>query len=350
MSSESRLMLDEAWLPNGQSMPVLSPHARITRGPSAFVIETPDAIVEYGRSNADLAQRMISRCETPGRTVTELRNELGAPWKSLLEVMQPAVSSGALWDASGLICAHGVDEQLSEYYRFCDGWAKDVFAAPFWSLLLSGRASTRLVLGWCEQFYHRTVGADEHNELAVVHCDLPDVTAELQRHFSEECGHGEIFLEGLAASGVAREKVLSTPPLPSTRRLIDFMSELGRCDTLAYLGCYGVLHSPREGQTLSQVRSQFAMFARMYPSAAAVIRAVGAHAEIDVAASHDQIVLEGYLRRQGLMKPSEARRVLQSVSGTVRVFNGFFEGILDHYGVPADSIAYSDLVGHPAPL
>lgn len=313
-------------------IPVMSPHAKLTWHDKLLVVDAPDAEVTYGRTVALQAERLLSACSAVGPEALELARRENLPWSTLIELLQPAVDAGVIWDASAFMRARDEDSQLDAYYALCDSWARDVFTSRFWSLMLSGKASTSLVLGWCEQFYHRTVGADEHNALAVEHCHLADVREQLSEHFSEELGHGEIFLAGLAAAGVSRNKVEATPALLSTRRLIEFMNDLGCRDTLAYLACYGVLHSPREGQTLGQVRAQFAEFARLYPAAAPAIVKVGEHAELDVAAGHDQIVFEKYLRTHGCLTSEEARRALRAARGTVEVFNGFFAGILDEYG------------------
>lgn len=321
-----------------------SPHLRVRRRPDgALEVDSPDALLTYASGDAGLVDALLAAATRP-KAASDLARLDDTEWSRFTALVAPALECGVLRDVSAFIAAATSAEQLTLYYALCDDWAHDVFVGDFWNTVLSGEASTRLVLGWCEQFYHRTVGADEHNEVAVRHCTLPDVAEPLVAHFREEAGHGEIFLEGLEAAGVKREAVASRPPLRSTRALVDFFSDLGRTDTLAYLACYGVLHSPREGQTLDAVRTQFQRLAVAYPQAAPALRRVGQHAEIDVAAGHDQIVFEPYLLGRGPLSPGEAVRVLQSVRGTVAVFNDFFDGILAAYVDPAESPNASSIV------
>src|SRR6185503_2508316 len=54
---------------------------------------------------------------------------------------------------------------LRQYYELCDAWGEQVFACPFWNEVFAGTATYHRMLGWCMEFYHRTLGADEHNEL-----------------------------------------------------------------------------------------------------------------------------------------------------------------------------------------
>jgi hypothetical protein len=145
---------------------------------------------------------------------------------------------------------------------------KEIFVGLFWTTVLVGNATIDLVLDWCEQFYHRTLGADEHNEIAARNCKSASVAEALWTHYREEKGHAETFLRGLKRSDVGPEIVKSRGALPCTRRLISFFKQLGKNDTLAYLACYGVLHLLRRGQTLEAVRFQFGRLCSLYPDAA----------------------------------------------------------------------------------
>jgi pyrroloquinoline quinone (PQQ) biosynthesis protein C len=311
-------------------MLLTSPHAQCAwLDDGSFTVETPDAWLTYGPGEAALAAAVLERGRKP--LVLEQMGTAG-DFELLRAIIEPALEEGALRDVSDIFAAPTSTAQLEAYYTLCDEWAGEIFHGAFWTNVLSGDASTALMLGWCEQFYHRTVGADEHNAIAVEHCSIPDVADELRTHFSQEVGHGEIFLKGLESAGVPRSDVLGRPPLPSTRALLDFFNELARIDTLAYLACYGVLHSPREGQTLEAVKAQFEALTIAYPQAAPAIRCVGQHAEIDVRAGHDQIVMEPYLLARPPLTQDEVVRVLSSVRGTVAVFINFFAGILAAYG------------------
>jgi pyrroloquinoline quinone (PQQ) biosynthesis protein C len=312
-------------------IPVFSPHATVIRAMNSVTVDCPDAVTEFMAPSGSNLLAALDHLD--GRySVSELAHYLLLDAADLCRLLEPLVECVAVWDGSGLIDKVDPEVQLATYYDLCDGWAKDIFVGPFWSQMLAGTAAPVVVLGWCEQFYHRTVGADEHNATAVGHCSNPALRADLAAHFAEELGHGEMFLRGLEACGMTRASILAKPPLPTTRALIEYMDGLGKADTLAYLACYGVLHSPRIGQNQEQARSQFQALVDAYPFAAPAIGAVAAHAQIDLTAGHDQIVFETHVRRVGGLSRDEALRSLRAAHGTVKCFNGFFAGILETYG------------------
>lgn len=319
---------------NTHSVLVDSPHVRRLEEPGSVTIDCPDATIRL-----DLAEGSSLRCALTRvdgrRSIRELASDTASDVTTLCRIFEHLVECGAIWDASGLVSNKDPEVQLRTYYRLCDGWAADLFQAPFWTLIMSGAAPPEVVLGWCEQFYHRTVGADEHNAIALAFCSVANLRGPLEQHFREEFGHGEIFLAGLEESGVAREQVLSRPPLRSTRQLIDYMGELGRSDTIAYLACYGVLHSPRVGQTVRRARAQFGRLAALYPFAAPAIRAVLQHAEIDLRCGHDQIILDSHIRAVGGLSRSEAVRATHAARNMVIVFDRFFAGVLEVNRAPA---------------
>lgn len=309
---------------------ILSPHAVHCETDAGLILQGPDADAAVALPPDAALRHMLPRLDG-SRSVADLVDGAGAEGRSIRRLLASLVDCGLVWDATDLLAGADAARQLDCYYRLCDGWAHDVFVRAFWTKMLAGRASRALVLGWCEQFYHRTVGADVHNASAVAHCDDHWIRSALAAHFDEEFGHGEIFLAGLAACGLPRAEVLARPALPSTQQLIDFMDRLGRTDTIAYLGCYGVLHSPRVGQTIDAARAQFHLFTSFYPFAAPAMTAILQHAELDFAGQHDQILLEKLVDARGPLPPDQALRVLHAAHGTVACFNRFFDGIDAHY-------------------
>lgn len=309
-------------------IPFASPHlAMAMASDGALCVETPEAILTYGAREADEMVAWLDAARSLPDAIERSRWACGDR-RRFDALIGPALEVGAVWNAAPFVEATTCAEQLAAYYRLCDAWALDIFVGPFWRKVLGGQASTALMLCWCEQFYHRTVGADEHNAQALDHCQIPSVAEALRSHFSQELGHGEIFLLGLEAAGVSRRVVASRPPLPSTLALINFFNDLASTDTLSYLACYGVLHSPREGQSLATVQRQFQWLAKTYPDAAPAILRVGEHAEIDIQSGHDQIAFEAYLAGREPLSHEEAARVLSAVHSTVVIFNQFFGGIL----------------------
>lgn len=315
------------------SVPMLSPHARLSRREGAVVLDAPDAEYAYSGRGATLAAATVPLSDGSGN-LRSIARGLGVGVGDVMRILLPPTRGGAIADIGPMLRTADPDAYLDDYFAICDCWARDIFVRPFWNRMLDGTASRNQVLGWGLEFYHRTVGADEHNARSVEYCTRGDVRGWLTEHFDEEYGHGEIFLDGLEACGFERPAVMRSAPLPSTRALIDYMADLARTDSVAYLGCYGILHSPRSGQTAERVDAQFDHLARLYPFASGILGKIREHAKLDLGLGHDHIVLETLIRRDGVPDHATTRSIMRAAHGMVTVFCGFFDGILDYYERP----------------
>lgn len=312
---------------------MLCPHVRLQVDGTRLVADASGATFTFECSESDLLHDALLAFGGGASLRSAARRGLSAT------LLQPAVDAltkhEVLVDLRPLLFAATIEHWLDAYFSICDRWARDIFACDFWFRVLDGTAPIDLVLGWAREFYHRTVGADEHNELSVCHCRDPFIKTALATHFREERGHGEIFLRGLVQCGVPRASVEGSAPLPTTRALIEYMNKLAVEDSLAYLGCYGILHSPRHGQTRERVRSQFDRLADLYPPAAPIIKAIEEHAVLDLALGHEQIELERYVRARGVPSREDSTRIMRAAHGMARVFAAFFAGIWSRYGCEA---------------
>lgn len=314
-------------------LPFISPHVSIADATDGLTLDAPGASYRYTGRAADLMRQILPQLH--GRIDTaSLAQRTGCDLPDLWRLFGPIVEDRYLSNITPIVHAADGGGQLKAYFELCDHWAKEIFLRPFWTTLLGGAAPAGQIFGWGIEFYHRTVGADEHNELSVRYCSNADIRPELLEHFQEEVGHGEMFLDGLQACGFDRAAVAKSAPLPSTRALIEYMNHLAKTDTIGYLGCYGVLHSPRVGQTADAVARQFAGFIAMYPYAREMIGKVCDHALLDVQLGHDQIHLERYIREHGALDVKDALSVVVAAHGMVRVFSNFFDGIFTYYRSP----------------
>ncbi len=322
---------------------VLTPHAHLVPSDVTLTVMTLDADYIFGKHKAriiSVATPLLDGCHT----LADIAAQTGVPVEELGTTLTPLTGDGHLTDITRLLHAGSAEEFLAGYFMLCDFWAKDIFGQPFWLSMLSGHSSRSQVLGWGIEFYHRTVGADEHNAKSVAHCRDPELRAWLREHFEEECGHSEIFLDGLEACGFARDEVAASPPLPSSRALIEYMNGLAIDDSVAYLGCYGVLHSPRVGQTPERLNSQFDLLVGHYPFATAILDKIREHALLDLHLGHNRIVLERVAKRDGGFPPATAARILRAARGVVRAFCNLFAGIHEYYGQPTAMLPRRRLV------
>ena len=309
---------------------MLTPHARVVRSGEGTALATPDADYTFGKRSAKIVAAAAPQLNG-SRSLAEIATEISVP-EAVLSATLSVLSDEHLSDVTPILHAKSPDRFLEAYFVLCDRWAVDIFVQPFWESILSGHSSRKQVLGWCVEFYHRTVGADEHNAKSVEYCRDPEIRVWLEEHFLQELGHGRLFLDGLAASGLDPEQVAASPPLPSTRALIEYFNDLATSNTVAYLGCYGVLHSPRRGQTKANLDNQFDLLVRHYEFAAGILNKIREHAQIDLDLEHDQIVLEKLARRERAFPPEVAADILRAARGSVNVFCEYFRGIHEYYG------------------
>lgn len=308
---------------------IASPHLQL-QSRDATLLESPHATYEFSRRASELTQRIFPLIDGHS-SLGNIESRSGIPFQDLSEILSPVLPED-LVDISPERYAQTAEQFMSLYFTVCDDWARYIFDSPFWNSMLTGRCSPMQVLGWGVEFYHRTLGADKHNETSVEHCDDSNVKDWLVEHFTEEYGHGDMFLRGLVASGLKAEDVLQSSALPTTRALIDYFDGLAATDTLAYLGCYGVLHSPRVGQTPERIREQFDKLIAYYPFAAGVLHAIREHALLDVDLKHDQIVLERLAATGRVFTGVAGSRIMNAAKGSVIAFSRYFDGIYQYYG------------------
>lgn len=307
-----------------------SPHLRVEPVADSMVFETLDACFKISGKGSEPAKKLFALLD--GRKdIAAISKCTGMSLESVLRFFAPFYREQALYDLAPIVSAPDCDHFLDLYFQACDFWAGDIFNIPFWSKMLNGQASRWQVLGWGLQFYHRTVGADHHNATAVKYCSDAKIKEQLIVHYKEELGHGEIFLRGLGRCGFCPQRVATSQPIATTRALIDYMDNLGRTNSMAYLGCYGVLHSPRTGQTVGRLNSQFDRFCTLYPHAKPLLDKIRQHALIDLELGHEKIALEQLVPQYWPLPAKSRLDIIQAAIGMVDVFRKFFEGIERHF-------------------
>lgn len=307
---------------------MLSPHAKAIYDPE-LVLDFLDTQYAFTGASAQIMSAALPYLDG-SKTLREIETRTGV----LLDRLSAVLGVFENWELTNItpmLNARSTGEFLAYYYPLCDYWAKYIFCCPFWENMLTGQSTREQVLGWGIEFYHRTLGADEHNDTAVRYCQDSEIREWLKDHFREEFGHGTIFLQGLVDSGLQREEVINSTPLLSTRALIEYFNKLAIAHTTAYLGCYGVMHSPRVGQTKERINEQFDLLVGHYPFASDALNAIRRHALLDIDLDHDEIILEKLARREKVFSHDVSIRILKAAFGTVKAFCEYFGGINDYY-------------------
>lgn len=315
---------------------ILSPHARIYRRDHDIIVDSPEALFEFTQRSATIMNYIKHEFDGT-KPMDAIAEQFSISVRELASTVSVLVEHRVLIDVSPMINATSAMAFLDYYYPICDEWGRDIFTRPFWVDMMTGNAPAKMVLGWGIQFYHRVMGADEHNALAMHYCSDGPLRQLLEHHFKEESDHGEIFLDGLVSVGLDRNVVQASDSLPGTRGLILYLNALATTDILAYLGAYGVMHSPRVGQTAAKINEQFDNWISFYPFAVGILEKIREHALLDVKLGHDEIVLEQTLLDKKTVSPDEALRILAAAYGITQAFNEFFRGIREYYNTIPDS-------------
>jgi pyrroloquinoline quinone (PQQ) biosynthesis protein C len=179
------------------------------------------------------------------------------------------------------------------HHKYGSFWLRPVYQHPLWERIVSGQASRAQVLGFAFEKYHYIEGAYEHMAIAAANA-TPAMMPHLARHFIEEFAHGDIYRRGLCAL-FDDHIVVHARPLPSTRALVNFLSETAARSSFSYYAGNELLQmtenraEPDSGRSIDQFYD--AMRAH-YPYTAALIDAFVAHTQADQKLGHESVFAE----------------------------------------------------------
>lgn len=185
-------------------------------------------------------------------------------------------------------------EAFYAYHRkYAQHWLQPVYAHPFWAKVAEGRATRAQVIGFAFEKYHYIEGAHEHMGIAAANAQ-PEMMKHLARHFIEEYRHGDIYRRGLQ-SLFADEVILEAPPLPSTRALVNFLSEAAAANSFGYYAANEVLQMTENadgGEEENAVDVFYAGMRRHYPFSEKLIESFIIHTKLDQNLGHDNVFAE----------------------------------------------------------
>ena len=174
----------------------------------------------------------------------------------------------------------------------CNVWLEPVYAHPFWERVVTGKASRAQVLGFAFEKYHYIEAAFEHMGIAAANA-TPEMMPHLARHFIEEYTHGDIYRKGLQ-SLFPDDVILRSQPLPSTRALVNYLSESAQRGSFAYYSGNELLQmTENEDQGAGGAVNEFyAAMRKHYPYTERVINAFIAHTRADQNLGHANAFLQ----------------------------------------------------------
>jgi pyrroloquinoline quinone (PQQ) biosynthesis protein C len=172
----------------------------------------------------------------------------------------------------------------------CAHWLRPIYEHPLWEKIVEGRATRAQVLGFAFEKYHYIEGAYEHMAIAAANAS-PEMMPHLARHFIEEYNHGDIYRKGLQ-SLYADEVILSAQPLPSTRALVNFLSESAARNSFAYYAGNELLQlteNTGEDEAGQSVNAFYDGMKKHYPFTERLINSFLAHTHADQKLGHDDV-------------------------------------------------------------
>jgi pyrroloquinoline quinone (PQQ) biosynthesis protein C len=136
----------------------------------------------------------------------------------------------------------------ARFREFLPDWMREAFSAPYWEVMLSGKGSKQLYIGYLLELYHYTRNANRHMPLVVAACpsEWKEVKRMLATHYFEEWNHYDFFACALIAMGIPKSDVEASDPLPSTLEMSNFMRQAARTSTLCYAICSAILEGTTE--------------------------------------------------------------------------------------------------------
>ncbi|MDP8927418.1 MAG: iron-containing redox enzyme family protein [Actinomycetota bacterium] len=296
-------------------------------------METDEVVLTFEDGPTALLEGLVTRFDGR-RCLDDLASELKASAGQAAMVLQPLWNEGLLLDLAAALNAETVDEFVASYFEECRFWNRELFAQPFWEKLLGGEASREAVLGWGVEFYHYVEAANEHMAMSVASSrPRGRVTRLLAEHYVEEYDHARYFLKGLEESGLDAGAVIDAPPLPATRGLINFLTELAAADTIAYTGAFGIMQANKDAEK-QDIQRFFDFLVDSYPYAAPMFEGFREHAILDLELEHQTILLEKIIRATDLVNGPARARILSAARDTFEHFVLFFECIDDYYSQP----------------
>jgi pyrroloquinoline quinone (PQQ) biosynthesis protein C len=216
-----------------RDLPLLKRTATVARHDGRVVIQHLDEEVTLEGAAAQLFGKMQPQLDGTV-TVEAIAGKLAEKPERLRALAEQLASAGVVAflsaaDGAALMTGlefHALHRERSQY------WLRDVYAHPFWEKVVTGQATRAQVLGFAFEKYHYIEAAFEHMGIAAANAS-PEMMPHLARHFIEEYTHGDIYRRGLR-SLFPDDVVLRSQPLPSTRALVNYLSESAQRSSFAY--------------------------------------------------------------------------------------------------------------------
>ncbi len=253
-------------------------------------------------------------------------------------------------ERAGVLAFFGASEPAEEHgmsgrqfwtlhKKYAEHWLVPIYQHPLWERITSGKATRDQVLGFAFEKYHYIEGAYEHMAIAAANA-TPAMMPHLARHFIEEYTHGDIYRKGLR-SLFSDEVVLHSVPLPSTRALINFLSETAARNSFSYYAGNELLQMTENAsdgtEAASSVNRFYEAMRAHYPYTHKLIDSFIAHTHADQKLGHEDVFAE-MCDAIPPLSPREVKDALETTRFMAEHLMLFMDGI---------DVAYAALTAAP---
>jgi pyrroloquinoline quinone (PQQ) biosynthesis protein C len=277
------------------AFPLLRRSARVERRDGKVIIEHLSNEVTLEGAAATLLDRMLPHLD--GQT------SLGALAEKIEERPDRLARLAEQLSAAGVLSFRAAEVEATEgmsgeaFYELhrerCAHWLRPIYEHPLWDKIVTGRATRAQVLGFAFEKYHYIEGAYEHMAIAAANA-TPEMMPHLARHFIEEYTHGDIYRKGLQ-SLFSEAVVVNAQPLPSTRALVNFLSESAARSSFGYYAGNELLQMTEntgDDDAGASVNAFYQAMRQHYPWTEKLINSFIAHTQADQKLGHENVFLE----------------------------------------------------------
>jgi pyrroloquinoline quinone (PQQ) biosynthesis protein C len=278
--------------PSTKDLPLLRRGASVVPGDGTVVIRHHHDEVTLEGAAAQLFTRAGPYLDGK-TTVAGAATKLGETPSRLVALLEQLEKAGVLVFLSAQddrVLMSGVEfHQL--HREHCNFWLEDVYRHPLWEKIVTGKASRAQVIGFAFEKYHYIEAAFEHMGIAAANA-TPEMMPHLARHFIEEYTHGDIYRKGLR-SLFPDDVILRSQPLPSTRALINYLSESAQRGSFSYYSGNELLQMTEneEGGAAGAVSEFYDAMRKHYPYTGKLIDSFIAHTRADQNLGHSNAFL-----------------------------------------------------------
>jgi pyrroloquinoline quinone (PQQ) biosynthesis protein C len=274
-------------------LPRLKRTASVSQNNGSVVIRRMSEEITLDGGAAELFRRVqpFLDGETPIDAMAEKISEKPARLRALVKELDKVgvVSFLSNKDDGALMSGldfHALHRERSQH------WLEAVYRHPLWEKIVLGTASRAQVIGFAFEKYHYIEAAFEHMGIAAANA-TPEMMPHLARHFIEEYTHGDIYRRGLR-SLFPDDVILRSQPLPSTRALVNYLSESAQRSSFAYYAGNEVLQmteNTADEKAGSAIDDFYDAMRKHYPYTDKLIDSFIAHTKADQALGHEDAFL-----------------------------------------------------------